>query len=132
MVQDAGAVTREGTWLPALAIHIKDSTVTRIGAVDIQDTDATEVTDIHTHCMFNPTVGQFTRLAHFFKGEKMFASYLYPMYRYPVYPVYGLPYGYPSYVYSGSNFVGSAVGYNSVINTGTATGINQIASPIVI
>jgi hypothetical protein len=72
----------------------------------------------------------------------MFASYHYPMYRYPVYAGYGSPYGYPSYGYGGypsygyggyggSNFIGSAVGYNSVINTGTAAGINQVANPIV-
>jgi len=103
--------------------------------VDILDTDVTEVTDAHTHCMVDPLVGWFTRLAHFLKEKKMFGSYLYPFYRYPVYPSYGMPYGYPGYGYggySGSNFVGSAVGYNSVVNTGIATGINQIANPIVI
>ena len=54
------------------------------------------------------------------------------------YPAYG--YGYPTWGYGGygnfggygSNVIGSAVVGQSVINTGTASGINQIATPSVI
>ena len=60
----------------------------------------------------------------------MYAHYLYPVYRFPV---YGFPYGYPAYGFGGyGNFIGSAFGYNNLINTGTASGITQIASPVVI
>lgn len=51
---------------------------------------------------------------------------------------YGYGYGYPTWGlggyggYYGTNIVGSAIAGQSVINTGTATGINQIASPSVI
>lgn len=70
----------------------------------------------------------------------MFNSYLYPYYRFvPVayyggggwggYPGYS---GYPGYANYGSNFFGSSVSNNELINTGTATGISQIANPITI
>ena len=61
----------------------------------------------------------------------MYTSYLYPVYRFPIYgyPVYGYP-AYGGYANYGNNFVGSAVGYNNLINTGIAAGINQTANPI--
>lgn len=70
----------------------------------------------------------------------MYSGYLYPFYRgypYPVvYPYVGWgSYGYAPYGYGysyGSNIIGSAVANQSLINTGTATGINQIATPTVI
>jgi hypothetical protein len=51
---------------------------------------------------------------------------------------YGYGYGYPTWNYGGygygygSNIVGSAIANQSVVNTGTASGINQIATPSVI
>lgn len=63
-------------------------------------------------------------------------GYHYPFYRsfgyapYP-YPVWGYS-GYPSYANYGSNIVGSAIANNSLINTGTAMGISQVATPTVI
>ena len=67
----------------------------------------------------------------------MFNSYLWPNYRssyfYPyIYPNfgYGYPYGYGNY--SSSNIIGSAIANQSLVNTGTAVGVNQIATPTVI
>jgi hypothetical protein len=67
----------------------------------------------------------------------MFNSYLWPNYRssyfYPyAYPNfgYGYPYGYGNY--SSSNIIGSAIANQSLVNTGTAVGVNQIATPTVI
>jgi hypothetical protein len=53
------------------------------------------------------------------------------------YPGYGYAYGYPAWNYGGyggygTNVIGSAIAGQSVINTGTAAGINQIATPSVI
>jgi len=67
----------------------------------------------------------------------------------PFYRGYGFGYGYPGYGYAagfptwnyggyggwggyGTNVIGSAVVGQSVVNTGTAAGINQIATPSVI
>jgi hypothetical protein len=70
----------------------------------------------------------------------MYTGYLYPYYRsfpYP-YPAYGYPaWGYGGVWggygnYSANNIIGSAVANQSLINTGTAAGINQIATPTVI
>lgn len=72
----------------------------------------------------------------------MYASYLYPGYRgwiNPV-PVWGYPtWGYSGYGgyggyggYYGSNIVGSAIATNYVANTGTISGISQIANPVAI
>lgn len=68
----------------------------------------------------------------------MYPGYLYPFYRSYSYPVvypyssWG-SYGYAPYGYGyGSNIVGSAVANQSLINTGTASGITQIATPTVI
>jgi len=64
----------------------------------------------------------------------MYSHYLYPVYRFPGYGYggYGYPYGYPTFGYGYGNYIGSAFGYNNLINTGTASDITQIASPIVI
>lgn len=64
----------------------------------------------------------------------MFYGYGYPFYRSPYiggfgYPVWGWG-GYNSF--NGINAVGSAIATQNLINTGTATGINQIANPSVI
>lgn len=51
---------------------------------------------------------------------------------------YGFGYGYPTWNYggynsfNGINAVGSAIANQSIVNTGTASGINQIATPSVI
>ncbi len=65
--------------------------------------------------------------------------YGYPFYRSPYVGGFGYPYGYgyPNWGFNGyggysSNIVGSAIVGQSVINTGTAAGINQIATPSVI
>jgi hypothetical protein len=65
----------------------------------------------------------------------MYTGYLYPYYRsFPyAYPAYGYPWGFGGYGnYSSNNIIGSAVANQSLINTGTAAGINQIATPTVI
>lgn len=66
----------------------------------------------------------------------MYASYLYPMYRGWVTPgpVWGYPtWGYGGYGgYYGNNIIGSAFASNYVANTGTITGISQVANPIAI
>ena len=56
----------------------------------------------------------------------------------PVYPRWGrTPWGFPSWYiggYSsniGSNFIGSAVANQSVINSGSIIGLNQVANPVV-
>lgn len=64
-------------------------------------------------------------------------GYLYPVYRSWNYPVFNPGWGYPGWNYGGnwgysSNIIGSAVANQSIINTGSATGINQIATPSVI
>jgi hypothetical protein len=50
------------------------------------------------------------------------------------YPGWSFGYGYPSWGYGGysSNVIGSAIANQSVVNTGVASGINQIATPSVI
>lgn len=59
-------------------------------------------------------------------------GYIYPFYRSPYilggYP-YGIPYGYGGY---SSNVIGSAIANQSLVNTGTAIGVNQVATPTVI
>ncbi len=65
----------------------------------------------------------------------MYSGYLYPGYRSWGfgYPSYG--FGYPTWGFGGgygTNIIGSAIANQSLINTGTATGINQIATPSVI
>ena len=73
----------------------------------------------------------------------MYASYLYPMYRgwgtpNPVWgtPMWGYGGGYGGYSgyggYYGNNIIGSAFANNYVANTGTITGISQVANPVVI
>ena len=66
----------------------------------------------------------------------MFYSYGFPFYRSPFVGSFG--FGYPLFgfggfnSFGGINAVGSAIANQSLINTGTASGINQIASPTVI
>lgn len=59
--------------------------------------------------------------------------YRYPFYRSPFVPYYGWGWG-GSFVNSnfGINAIGSAISNQSLINTGVATGINQISTPTVI
>lgn len=50
---------------------------------------------------------------------------------------WGMPYGYgysPGWYgnYYGSNIIGSAIATNSLVNTGSMLGVNQIATPTVI
>lgn len=58
-----------------------------------------------------------------------------PFYRGWGYPAYGFGYGYPwgfgGYGYS-SNIIGSAIANQSLVNTGTISGVSQIATPTVI
>ena len=77
----------------------------------------------------------------------MYSSYI-PFYRGFGYPGYGMGFpgfgigypgygiGYPGYGFGttsfGANIVGSAIANQSLINTGTATGITQTATPTVI
>lgn len=66
----------------------------------------------------------------------MRSSFYYPFYRSPHafgygYPAYGYGYPYPAYGY-GNNIIGSAIGTNSVINTGSITGVTQTTTPTVI
>lgn len=67
-------------------------------------------------------------------------SYLYPYYRFAPVSYYGgagwgsysnYP-GYLGYANYGSNFIGSSIANNELINTGIATGVSQIANPITI
>jgi hypothetical protein len=71
----------------------------------------------------------------------MFYGYGYPFYRSPYINNFG--FGYPTWNYGGYgngygnnyggiNAVGSAISNQSLINTGIATGINQISTPSVI
>lgn len=66
----------------------------------------------------------------------MYSGYMYPFYRsIPYYPpvVWGYPYmPYGGYGGFSSNIIGSAIANNSLINTGTAFGITQTATPTVI
>ena len=59
-------------------------------------------------------------------------GYIYPFYRSP-YMFGGFPYGYP-YGYGGvsTNVIGSAIANQSLVNTGSMIGVNQIATPTVI
>lgn len=56
-----------------------------------------------------------------------------PFYRTWGYPIYGFgyPWGFGSYGYS-NNIIGSAIANQSLINTGTISGVSQIATPTVI
>ena len=68
----------------------------------------------------------------------MFTSYLYPVFRSPFVftgpfasPYWGSPYyGGGVSSFSGINSVGSAIGVNNLVNTGIATNVSQVASPI--
>jgi hypothetical protein len=51
---------------------------------------------------------------------------------YPFTYGYGSGFGYGGYGGFGSNIIGSAVANQSLINTGSITGVNQIATPTVI
>lgn len=69
----------------------------------------------------------------------MFYNYGFPFYRSPYAGFYGSSYpswgygGYGGYnSFSGINAVNSAVSTQSLVNTGTATGISQISTPSVI
>ena len=86
-------------------------------------------------------MGQFTRLTHLIikRKNKMFASYLYPTYRSWGYGFPGI--GFPSWGYGGYgghgrgigiNAVGSAIANQQLFNTGTMTGVSQIATPTAI
>jgi hypothetical protein len=60
----------------------------------------------------------------------MFESYYYPYYRSPGAFISPYPYAYPYYNYSsGINAFQSQLANQSVVNTGIAAGINQIANP---
>ena len=64
-------------------------------------------------------------------------GYVYPFYRsfipsaYPMWGYGGYPMGYPGGSF-GTNIVGSAIANNSLVNTGTAVGVIQTATPTVI
>ena len=78
-------------------------------------------------------MGWLTRLAHFHFKENIMIGYLYPFYRSYVpapYPIWGYS-GYPIGNF-GTNIVGSAIANNSLVNTGTAVGVIQTATPTVI
>jgi len=73
----------------------------------------------------------------------MFSGYLYPGYRSWGFGYPGYGFGYPTWGFGGvgiaggyggfgTNVIGSAIANQSLVNTGTATGINQIATPSVI
>lgn len=68
----------------------------------------------------------------------MYSGYMYPFYRSPFIGGFapGFGWGYPGFGgfggFGSSNIIGSAVANQSLVNTGSMLGVNQIATPTVI